>query len=228
VIGNDSYVALPKLKNGKEDARAVANAFSKIGYTVSLRLDLSERQMRAELRNFKRSIVAGDEIVVFFAGHGVQITGENYLLPIDSNAKNEDEVRDEAISLQRVVDDAIESKARLALFVIDACRDNPFKVPGRSIGGTRGLAAASPATGQMIVFSAGTGQQALDNLGPKDFEKNSVFTRAFVKEVLRRGLTVDQVIRNVRREVVQQAKSIGHEQVPAVYDQIVGDFLLAR
>jgi len=228
VIGNDSYVVLPKLKNGREDARAVADLFSKLGYTVSLRLDLSMKQMQFEFRNFKRSGSAGDEIVIFFAGHGVQISGINYLLPIDSAAQNEDEVRDDSMSLQRIVDDAVESKARLALFILDACRDNPFKVPGRSIGGARGLAAASPATGQMIVFSAGVGQQALDNLGPRDTEKGSVFTRTLVKEALRRDLTVDQVIRNVRREVVRLAKSIGHDQVPAVYDQLVGDYRLAR
>jgi len=228
VIGNDSYVVLPKLKNGREDARAVADLFSKLGYTVSLRLDLSMKQMQFEFRNFKRSGSAGDEIVIFFAGHGVQISGINYLLPIDSVAQNEDEVRDDSMSLQRIVDDAVESKARLALFILDACRDNPFKVPGRSIGGARGLAAASPATGQMIVFSAGVGQQALDNLGPRDTEKGSVFTRTLVKEALRRDLTVDQVIRNVRREVVRLAKSIGHDQVPAVYDQLVGDYRLAR
>ena len=228
VIGNDAYLLLPRLRNGREDARSVANMFSKLGYTVALHLDLTLKQMKDEFRNFKRSVNPGDEVVIFFAGHGVQIAGVNFLLPIDSSAKNEDEVRDDAISLQRIIEDTEESKARLALLVIDACRDNPFKVAGRSIGGNRGLAAASPATGQMIVFSAGAGQQALDNLGPTDTERNSVFTRAFLKEALKQELTVDQVIRNVRREVVEQAKSIGHDQVPAIYDQLVGDYHLAR
>ena len=107
--------------------------------------------------------------------------------------------------------------------MIDACRDNPFKSSGRSVGG-RGLAPTTAATGQMIVFSAGTGQQALDKLGPNDKSKNGLFTRVFVKEMQKAGVSVDRVVRNVRTEVVALAKSVGHDQVPAIYDQVVGEF----
>ena len=108
--------------------------------------------------------------------------------------------------------------------MIDACRDNPFKSSGRSVIGTRGLAPTTAATGQMIVFSAGTGQQALDKLGPNDKSKNGLFTRVFVKEMQKAGVSVDRVVRNVRTEVVALAKSVGHNQVPAIYDQVVGEF----
>jgi hypothetical protein len=106
---------------------------------------------------------------------------------------------------------------------VDACRDNPFKTSGRSIGG-RGLAPTTAATGQMIIFSAGSGQQALDKLGNADKNKNGLFTRVFIKEMQKPGLSVDRVLRNVRKEVVDLAKSVGHEQVPAIYDQVVGEF----
>ena len=76
----------------------------------------------------------------------------------------------------------------------------------------------------MIVFSAGTGQQALDKLGPSDKNKNGVFTRVFVKEMQKPGVSIDRVVRTVRTEVVNLAKSVGHEQVPAIYDQVVGEF----
>lgn len=120
-------------------------------------------------------------------------------------------------------------KAKFTLAMIDACRDNPFKSNGRTIGaGSRGLAPTTAATGQMIVFSAGTGQQALDRLGANDKNKNGVFTRVFVKEMLKPNLTVDRLIRNVRNEVVEMAKSVGHEQVPAIYDQTIGEFYLLK
>jgi hypothetical protein len=110
---------------------------------------------------------------------------------------------------------------------VDACRDNPFKGTGRSIG-TRGLAPTQAATGQMILFSAGAGQQALDRLGPQDRSRNGLFTRIFLREMNKPNLTADQVARNVRSEVVELARSVGHEQVPAIYDQMVGEFRLRR
>ena len=113
--------------------------------------------------------------------------------------------------------------AKFTLAVIDACRNNPFPNKGRAIGG-RGLAPTSAATGQMIMFSAGTGQQALDRLGDQDKERNGLFTRIFAKEMLKPGLSVDRVLRNVRNEVVRLAKTVGHEQTPALYDQAIGEF----
>jgi hypothetical protein len=80
----------------------------------------------------------------------------------------------------------------------------------------------------MVVFSAGTGQQALDNLGPTDKEKNGIFTRVFIRELVKPDRTVDAVVKQVRNEVVKIAKSVGHDQVPAIYDQVVGDFYFAR
>jgi hypothetical protein len=80
----------------------------------------------------------------------------------------------------------------------------------------------------MVIFSAGTGQQALDRLGPTDKSKNGLFTRIFIKEMQKPGLSVDRVLRNVRNEVVELAKSVGHEQVPAIYDQVVGDFYFRK
>ena len=94
--------------------------------------------------------------------------------------------------------------------------------------GARGLAPTSAATGQMIVYSAGIGQQALDSLGPKDTEPNSVFTRVFVREMHKPGLSLDKIVRNVRSEVVSLARSINHEQVPAIYDQVIGEFFFIK
>ena len=228
IIGNDSYKFISKLANAREDARAVAENLAKVGYTVTLKTDLTEKEMKAAIRTFKSQVEAGDEVAIFYAGHGIQLENTNYLIPIDVAGDAAEQVKDEAIPLQRVLDDMADRKAKLTLALIDACRDNPFKSAGRSIGQGRGLAPTTAATGQMVVFSAGTGQQALDNLGPSDKEKNGIFTRIFIREMTKPDRTVDAVVRQVRNEVVRMAKSVGHEQVPAIYDQVVGEFYFAR
>ena len=223
VIGNDDYTFINKLNNAVEDANGIAKALETVGYKVSLYKNVNEKMFKQALRDFRLQLQGGDEVLVFFAGHGVQLGSANYLLPIDLKGDNEEQVKDEAIHLQRILDDLDEKKVKFALAVIDACRDNPFKSSGRSVGG-RGLAPTTAATGQMVMFSAGAGQQALDKLGPSDKDKNGLFTRLFIKEMVKPGIPVDKVLRNVRNEVVRLAKTVGHEQTPALYDQAIGDF----
>jgi TPR repeat protein len=223
IIGNDNYKNVSKLNNATSDAKAMSTALNALGFKVTVFLDIDEKAFKQALREFKMSIQGGDEVLVFFAGHGVQLGATNYLLPTDIKGDNEEQVKDEAIQLQRILDDLQERKAKFSLAIIDACRDNPFKGSGRALGG-RGLAPTTAATGQMVMFSAGTGQQALDKLGQNDKDKNGLFTRILLKEMTKPGIPVDRVLRNVRNEVVALAKSVGHEQTPALYDQAVGEF----
>ena len=227
VIGNDTYKTVRKLENAREDAKTIATNLTAVGYQVTLKLDLNEKEMKAAIRNFANQVQGGDEVMFFFAGHGVQLGAANYLLPTDIVGDSEAQVRDEAIQLQRVLDDMSEKKAKFTLAMIDACRDNPFKSSGRAIGG-RGLAPTTAATGQMVIFSAGTGQQALDKLSTSDKNKNGLFTRVFVQEMQKPNQSVDRVVKNVRNQVAELAKSVGHEQVPAIYDQVLGDFFFKR
>ena len=225
VIGNDLYRNVPRLDNARSDARAMGDSLRSLGFKVTMATDLTERGMKETLRNFKTAVEGGDEVVVFYAGHGVQLGSANYLLPVDIAGQSEEQVRDEAIQMQRILDDMQERRTGFMLMIVDACRDNPFKVAGRSIGG-RGLAPTSAATGQMVIFSAGAGQQALDRLGPNDKEPNGLFTRLFLREMAKPGVPVDRVLRSVRSEVARLARTIGHEQTPALYDQSLGDFFL--
>lgn len=225
VIGNQSYTAVPPLRNARADAEAMAAALDNLGFEVLLRTDLDDRSLRQAMRDFKGRLDGGSEAVFYFAGHGVQLGAANYLLPTNITAEDEEQVKDDALMLQRVLDDLAEQKVRFSVAIVDACRDNPFPKQGtRSIGGTRGLAPTTAATGQMILFSAGAGQTALDNLSPDDKDPNGLFTRILLKEITRPGLPVDQVLKRTRQEVVSLAKSVGHEQVPALYDQTVGEF----
>ena len=223
VIGNDTYQEVSKLQNARADSKAMGAALQKVGFTVTSKSDLTERGMKDALRAFKNEIRGGDEVVIFFAGHGVQLGSANFLLPVDIRGQSEDQVKDEAMPLQRMLDDIQDSKAKFALAIIDACRDNPFKTAGRTIGG-RGLAATSAASGQMIIFSAGAGQQALDRLNDNDKDPNGLFTRIFLKKMSKPGIAVDRILRNVRAEVVRLSKAVGHDQVPSLYDQAMGDF----
>ena len=223
VIGNDLYRHVTRLDNARADARAMSQSLQTLGFNVTLALDQTERGLKETLRNFKSSVEGGDEVVVFYAGHGVQIGTTNYLLPVDITGQNEEQVRDEAIQMQRILDDMQERRTGFLLMIVDACRDNPFKVAGRTLGG-RGLAPTTAATGQMVIFSAGTGQQALDKLGADDKEPNGLFTRLFLREMEKPGVSVDRVLRTVRTEVARLARSVGHEQTPALYDQSLGDF----
>ena len=226
IMGNDGYKDVPTLMNARSDARSMSATLNKLGFDVSTHFDLSERGMKDAIRNFKSKVNGGDEVVVYFAGHGVQLGATNYLLPVDIRGQSEDQVKDEAIPLQRLLDDLQDTKARFALSIIDACRDNPFKNTGRSIGG-RGLTSTSAVTGQMVMFSAGTGQQALDRLGPDDKEPNGLFTRILLQEIQKPGVPIERIVRNVRNEVAKLSRSVGHEQVPAVYDQTLGDFFFS-
>lgn len=223
IIGNNDYRNVSKLENAVSDAKSIAALLGRLEYEVVVHDNLGEKQFKTVLRQFKQKLNGGDEVVFFFAGHGVQIGSANFLLPIDVGSDSEEQIRDEGIPLQRVMDDFSEAKVKFSLAVIDACRDNPFKSQGRSIGG-RGLLPTSAANGQMIIFSAGAGQQALDRLGKNDKDKNGLFTRVLINKVSISKEPIHILMRDVRKEVASLAQTVGHEQVPAIYDQVIGDF----
>ncbi len=230
VIGNDRYPNLPadkQLSKAVNDARAIGQALEKIGFTVIRGENLDRRGMVDRLFAFTQKIQPGDMAVVFYAGHGVAISGGNYLLPTDMplpQPGEEPRVRNMAIGEADLVADIQEKKARVAVLMIDACRDNPFRQPGvtRSIGGSRGLARGREAEGVFAVYSAGFGQSALDSLGPNDKSPNSIFTRALVPQLARADAHLGDIIIDMREEVAKLAASIGHQQYPAYYDQTRG------
>lgn len=223
VIGNDNYQSVTPLRNARADAKAVAGALRAVGFKVTLEQDVTLSKLKSALRTFKAQISGGDVAVFYFSGHGVQFDGTNYLIPTDMVPQSQEQVVDDAVPLQRVLDDLHEQKARFALAIVDACRDNPFKGSGRAIGG-RGLAPLTAATGEMVMYSAGAGQEALDRLGDGDADPNGVFTRVLIKEIGKPGVPAGQVLKHVQSQVVDLAGQVHHEQVPALYDQSLGEF----
>lgn len=228
VVGNDSYQTISKLQNARADADSMADAFRQAGYAVTLRKDRNQREFKDDVRDLRSKIRGGDEVVFFYSGHGVALGATNYLLPTDVRGQSEAQIMDDALALSDVLAQLAEAQPALTLAIIDACRDNPFPPRGGKSIGSRGLVGAAAATGQMVIYAAGTGQQALDRLSANDPVKNGVFTRAFVAEMKTPNVPIDRVLKQVRTRVAAAARSVGHAQVPAIYDQVEGDFYFYR
>jgi Caspase domain len=225
-IGINDYREVGRLERAVNDARAMGRALEQAGFRVVVLTNASRAEMNRAINQFVLNLSGGGQGMFFFAGHGVQINNHNYLLPVDVQAPQvEADVADQAISLQGIQDKLAEVRARFALLVVDACRDNPLpRKAGRTLGGTRGLAQASNAEGQMVVFSAGANQQALDKLSDLDTNPNGVFTREFLPWIGKPGVSVRDAVLQVRSAVRARARSVNHEQFPAVYDQVDGNF----
>lgn len=224
VIGNDAYRNVSVLQKAGNDAAAMARELRDAGFEVLEQRDLNYRDMVKAIDLFAESITGGDQVVFFFAGHGVQIKSGSYLLPVDIEASNEGQVEKMAYGLADLADRLSEAKASFALLLVDACRDNPLKSKGRSIGNNRGLSAIEPPKGQMVVYAASKGQQALDRLSDADASPNGVFTREFVKRMRQPGVRVDELVRDVQDAVETLARSVNHEQRPAIYNESRGSF----
>jgi hypothetical protein len=230
VIGNDSYSNVAALKTAAADARAVGDQLEKMGFVVRRSLNVDQRAMSRALAAFDAELRPGDRALVFFAGHGFEISGANYLLPTDVPSAQLNRValvRDAAFSVESVIDGVRQTGARLTVLILDACRDNPFAPSGRTGAGTGGLARIDAPEGVFVLMSAGAKQEALDRLSDSDGEKNSVFTRTLLGELAKPGQTLVQIAKATQVEVRDLAATIGYEQTPAYYDQVVGDVVLS-
>ncbi len=225
VIGNDNYTQVSKLQKAGNDAAAMARELKAAGFAVQLHRDLNYLSMVKAVENFTSSIKGGDEVVVFFAGHGVQIKSGAYLLPTDiEGATSESQVERTAYDLNALTEKLGEAKAAFSLVMVDACRNNPLKANGRTVGSTRGLSAVEPPKGQMVVYSASKGQTALDTLSDKDSNPNSVFTREFIGRMKKPGIRIEELMREVQDAVEALAGTVKHEQRPALYNEARGNF----
>jgi uncharacterized caspase-like protein len=232
VIGNDSYTNVQALKTAVGDARAVGDQLEKIGFVVRRAFNVDQRAMSRALAAFGAELQPGDRALFFYAGHGFEISGANYLLPTDVPAAQANQVglvRDASFAVERVIDDIRERGVRTTVLVLDACRDNPFATGStRGSAAQRGLARVDAPEGVFILMSAGAKQGALDRLSDGDGERNSVFTRTFLRELAKPGQTLVQIAKGTQVGVKQLAATIGAEQTPAYYDEVVGDVILSE
>jgi len=231
VVGNDAYANVPALQKAVNDARAIGTALERLGFVVRRVENVDQRAMSRALVAFDADVGPGDRALFFYAGHGFEIGGTNYLLPTDvpaAEANQLDLVRDASFPVDRIIDGIRQRGAGVAVLVLDACRDNPFAGAGtRSLPGTRGLARIDAPEGVFVLMSAGAKQEALDRLSDGDDNPNSVFTRTFLGELLKPGQTLVQIAKRTQVEVKTLAATVGHEQTPAYYDQVIGDVVLS-
>lgn len=220
VLANSAYQHAPSLANPVNDGSVMARTLKEAGFdVVDSRHDLSAQDTRRVLRDFADATRDADIAVVYYAGHGIEVEGSNYLIPVDAKLERDTDVYDEALSLDRVLV-AVEPAKQLRLVILDACRDNPFgkrmkrTIASRGFG--RGLAQVEPTSpNTLIAYSAKAGFTAQDGDGA-----NSPFTVALSKHLTTPGLDVRRAFGFVRDEVL---RSTGNKQEPFVYGSLGGE-----
>jgi hypothetical protein len=220
VIGNSAYRNATSLPNTINDANAVAALFRSVGFeVVTSRTDLGVLEFKRAVRDFLITAETADIAVVYYAGHGIEVGGTNYLIPVDAKLARDYDVEDEAVALDRIIW-ALQSVKRLRLILLDACRDNPFAAKlQRSVGlraATKGgLAKLDDVSADTLVaYAAKAGSVSYDGVGP-----NSPFASALLKHVAEPGLDIRIALGRVRDEVL---KATGGRQEPFIYGSLGG------
>jgi tetratricopeptide (TPR) repeat protein len=220
VIGMSVYADGPPLRNPASDARAVADAFRRLGFAeVIEREDLTRVKLEEVLKDFGDKAADADWAVIYYAGHGVEMNGNNYLVPVDAKLARAEHVEDETVSLTRVLSKT-ELAHKLRMVILDACRNNPFRMAsadGRSRSIGRGLSRVEPARGVLVAYAARDGTTADDG-----DSGHSPFTQALLANLETPGLDIGLMFRRVRDRVLEQTNNA---QEPFTYGSLPGEEL---
>ena len=230
VIGNGAYRQAP-LKNPVNDAQAIASALKSLGFHVIQRENATQREMLEALREFSHQAARSQVRLLYYAGHGVQIKGRNYLMPVDAEAQSEDDIAQRGADLSEVLERLAIVKGGINLIILDACRNNPFNLAPaqladsrgyrtRAIGGaptTNGLAPVQAPSGTLVAFSTAPGSISIDNA----MQGNSVYTKHLLAYLKIPGLPVERLFKQVRSAVAQETRQ---QQVPWETSSLMGEF----
>jgi uncharacterized caspase-like protein len=236
VIGNGAYAHVKALPNPSNDARAIARSLRDIGFTVTEGIDLDRAAMQAMTREFLREAARAQVAVVYYAGHGMQIDGRNYLVPVDIQFQSGTDVTAAMMDMDTIVA-GLDDQVRTNILILDACRNNPMAPKVASAGASRGIeggieagsglaaptslgAGSTLGAGTLIAFATAPGQVALDGEGA-----NSPFSAALSRHIGTPGLEVQQMLTRVRAEVVAATKS---KQVPWSNSSLLGEVYLVE
>lgn len=228
VIGNASYRSAP-LKNPVNDAEAVAAALKVVGFQVILRENATQREMLDALREFSQRASKSQVRLLFYAGHGVQIKGRNYLMPVDAEIQTEDDIQQKGADVTELLERLATLADGVNLIVLDACRNNPFSVAPAQLADSRrirtrglaaqteGLAPVQAPSGTLIAFSTAPGSVAVDN----PLQRNSVYTKHLLANLRIPGLPIERLFKQVRVAVAQETQQ---QQVPWETSSLMGEF----
>jgi uncharacterized caspase-like protein len=211
VIGNSAYPTA-RLRNPVNDARAMAAKLKALGFDVMLRTDSNLREMTRSFSQFGQKLVPGSVGLFYYAGHGMQVRGKNFLIPIDAEIETEGSVSSEAVDVDQLLNQL--GPARLSMVILDACRNNPFERRYRSVSG--GLAQIDAPTGTLLAYATAPGKVASDGSG-----SNGLYTEALLKALGMPGLKVEDVFKQVRINVV---KASDGQQTPWESSSLTGEF----
>ena len=213
VIGNEAYPKSP-LKNPVNDARAMDKALRDTGFRTDLVINGKLRDVERAVDRFVTALHPGDVAVFYYAGHGVQLGGDNFIVPVDFDAKDEADAKYASYPISRVQERMEASGSQLNVLILDACRNNPFR-NSRAAGG--GLSAMNAGRGTLIAFATGPGKTADDSAA----SANGLFTGHVVKALREPGLTLDQIFNRVRERVDSDSR---HQQTPWSVTSVIGEF----
>ena len=213
LMGNSNYQHSP-LKNPVNDAKDMAKVLQKMDFDVSLVLDANQEKMENAINTFSRKLTPGSVALFYFAGHGVQMNGENYLIPVDANIKRQSDVRYKAVNTGQVLDVMGESENNLNIVILDACRNNPLPRSFRS--NSKGLARLDGPKGTVLGFATSPGSVAAD--GEND---NGVYTESLLKHIETPGISIEQLFKKVLQDV---DKVTNGQQTPWTESSFTGDF----
>jgi uncharacterized caspase-like protein len=217
VIGNADYRVSP-LANPVNDASDIGRRLEELGFRVILRLNASQREMKRSIREFSAALRGRGGVGLFyFAGHGVQSRGRNYLLPVSADVQNEYELEDESVDANLVIAAMDDAQTRVSLVILDACRNNPFAKSFRSTQG--GLAQMEAARGTLIAFATAPGSVAQDGPG-----RNGTYTKHLLASLREPDTDVERVFKRVAQGVSRETAG---SQVPWVSSSLTGDFYFA-
>ncbi|PPC87508.1 MAG: hypothetical protein CTY31_05685 [Hyphomicrobium sp.] len=223
VIGNSKYTHAGPLANPANDANDMAEALTGLGFNVILGIDLDKQGFDAKVREFSRALVDADTAVFFYAGHGLQVSGRNHLVPVDAMIANERDLDFDTVSLDFILKQMeLNREGKTNIVFLDACRDNPLARNLARTMGTRsssigqGLAEVKTGVGTFVAYSTQPGNVALDGTG-----RNSPFTAALAKGIKDPGRNLTAVMIGVRKQVLADT---GGKQVPWDHSALVGDF----
>ncbi len=218
VIGNSKY-EIGALRNPVNDARAMAKKLQSIGFNVMIYTDLSYQDMKKKIREFGDKLTEQKGVGLFYyAGHGVQVSGENYLIPVDAHIKNYQDIEEQAVNLSRITGEMAYAQNELNIIILDACRNNPFEGMGGSSG--KGLAGTSAPSGTFIAYATAPGSVAADGSG-----KNGLYTQELLKVIDIRGKKIEDIFKMVRRSVYELSNK---KQTPWENSSIFDDFYFLK